>query len=69
MLKGWGCDYLQGELIGAASIAPPWRPPVSAIGKTADTVTADQADRNSIGIAGLSDGRISSGSGRPARAP
>jgi diguanylate cyclase (GGDEF)-like protein len=69
MLKGWGCDYLQGELIGSASIAPPWRPPASAIGKTADTVTADQADRNSIGITGLSDGRISSGSGRPARAP
>jgi diguanylate cyclase (GGDEF)-like protein len=24
MLVEWGCDYLQGELIGAASTAPPW---------------------------------------------
>jgi diguanylate cyclase (GGDEF)-like protein len=24
MLRGWGCDYLQGELIGLASIARPW---------------------------------------------
>ena len=24
MLRAWGCDYLQGALIGAASVAPPW---------------------------------------------
>lgn len=24
MLRGWGCDYLQGELIGLASIERPW---------------------------------------------
>jgi diguanylate cyclase (GGDEF)-like protein len=24
MLVEWGCDYLQGELIGLASLAPPW---------------------------------------------
>jgi diguanylate cyclase (GGDEF)-like protein len=24
MLVGWGCDYLQGGLIGLASLAPPW---------------------------------------------
>jgi diguanylate cyclase (GGDEF)-like protein len=24
MLVGWGCDYLQGALIGTASVAPPW---------------------------------------------
>jgi diguanylate cyclase (GGDEF)-like protein len=24
MLVEWGCDYLQGELIGAASMEPPW---------------------------------------------
>jgi len=24
MLVGWGCDYLQGALIGAPSVAPPW---------------------------------------------
>lgn len=25
MLAGWGCDYLQGALIGHDGIAPPWR--------------------------------------------
>ena len=24
MLRAWGCDYLQGALIGTASVAPPW---------------------------------------------
>jgi diguanylate cyclase (GGDEF)-like protein len=24
MLRAWGCDYLQGALIGAASVTPPW---------------------------------------------
>jgi diguanylate cyclase (GGDEF)-like protein len=24
MLRAWGCDYLQGVLIGGASVAPPW---------------------------------------------
>jgi EAL domain-containing protein (putative c-di-GMP-specific phosphodiesterase class I) len=24
LLVGWGCDYLQGALIGLASSAPPW---------------------------------------------
>jgi diguanylate cyclase (GGDEF)-like protein len=25
ILRGWGCDYLQGELIGLATIERPWR--------------------------------------------
>src|SRR5262249_22574432 len=25
MLSDWGCDYLQGELIGRASLDRPWR--------------------------------------------
>jgi len=29
ILVGWGCDYLQGELIGSASIAPPWAAPAT----------------------------------------
>jgi hypothetical protein len=35
-LRAWGCDYLQGVLIGSASVAPPWSqaaseaPPASA---------------------------------------
>jgi diguanylate cyclase (GGDEF)-like protein len=29
MLAGWGCDYLQGALIGTAVVTPPWRTPVS----------------------------------------
>jgi EAL domain-containing protein (putative c-di-GMP-specific phosphodiesterase class I) len=24
LLRGWGCDYLQGELVGLASIERPW---------------------------------------------
>jgi EAL domain-containing protein (putative c-di-GMP-specific phosphodiesterase class I) len=24
LLRGWGCDYLQGELVGLASIDRPW---------------------------------------------
>jgi EAL domain-containing protein (putative c-di-GMP-specific phosphodiesterase class I) len=31
ILSGWGCDYLQGQLIGLASLDRPWmtqRPPV-----------------------------------------
>ena len=24
MLAGWGCDYLQGDLIGRAAIERPW---------------------------------------------
>jgi len=24
MLRGWGCDYLQGELVGLASTERPW---------------------------------------------
>jgi len=24
LLAGWGCDYLQGDLIGRASIERPW---------------------------------------------
>ena len=27
VLVDWGCDYLQGELIGSATIAPPWAVP------------------------------------------
>ena len=26
MLEAWGCDYLQGALIGLASVERPWRP-------------------------------------------
>jgi diguanylate cyclase (GGDEF)-like protein len=29
MLVEWGCDYLQGELIGLASLAPPWAAPAA----------------------------------------
>jgi EAL domain-containing protein (putative c-di-GMP-specific phosphodiesterase class I) len=29
MLVEWGCDYLQGELIGLASVAPPWAAPAT----------------------------------------
>src|SRR4029079_14531181 len=25
MLAGWGCDYLQGDLIGRATIDRPWK--------------------------------------------
>ncbi len=25
MLESWGCDYLQGRLIGSATAEPPWR--------------------------------------------
>ena len=27
LLVEWGCDYLQGELIGSASVVPPWATP------------------------------------------
>ena len=26
LLEEWGCDYLQGALIGLASVERPWRP-------------------------------------------
>jgi diguanylate cyclase (GGDEF)-like protein len=29
LLVEWGCDYLQGELIGCASLAPPWAAPAT----------------------------------------
>ncbi len=29
MLVEWGCDYLQGELIGLASLAPSWAAPAA----------------------------------------
>jgi EAL domain-containing protein (putative c-di-GMP-specific phosphodiesterase class I) len=32
MLAGWGCDYLQGELFGAASTERPWTQPAAALG-------------------------------------
>jgi EAL domain-containing protein (putative c-di-GMP-specific phosphodiesterase class I) len=25
LLRDWGCDYIQGRLIGLASAARPWR--------------------------------------------
>jgi EAL domain-containing protein (putative c-di-GMP-specific phosphodiesterase class I) len=28
-LREWGCDYLQGALVGLASTEPPWRPGVA----------------------------------------
>jgi diguanylate cyclase (GGDEF)-like protein len=31
MLAGWGCDYLQGELFGAASTERPWIQPAAAL--------------------------------------
>jgi EAL domain-containing protein (putative c-di-GMP-specific phosphodiesterase class I) len=31
MLAGWGCDYLQGALIGLAAQARPWRDPPPAV--------------------------------------
>jgi diguanylate cyclase (GGDEF)-like protein len=30
LLRDWGCDYIQGRLIGLASAARPWDPPASA---------------------------------------
>jgi hypothetical protein len=30
MLCDWGCDYIQGRLIGLASSQRPWAPPVEA---------------------------------------
>ena len=33
MLAGWGCDYLQGDLVGRATLERPWAnitPPESA---------------------------------------
>jgi EAL domain-containing protein (putative c-di-GMP-specific phosphodiesterase class I) len=30
MLRDWGCDYIQGRLIGLASSQRPWAPPVEA---------------------------------------
>ena len=24
LLQGWGCDYIQGRLIGLASLSKPW---------------------------------------------
>ena len=27
MLRGWGCDYIQGRLIGLASVERPWGAP------------------------------------------
>jgi len=34
MLVDWGCDYLQGELIGSASIVPPWAMPAALAPET-----------------------------------
>jgi EAL domain-containing protein (putative c-di-GMP-specific phosphodiesterase class I) len=31
MLREWGCDYIQGRLIGLASAERPWRKPVPAV--------------------------------------
>ena len=36
MLADWGCDYLQGELIGLASVERPWGEAVQARPKAAD---------------------------------
>jgi EAL domain-containing protein (putative c-di-GMP-specific phosphodiesterase class I) len=30
MLRDWGCDYIQGRLIGLASSHRPWSAPVAA---------------------------------------
>jgi hypothetical protein len=30
LLRDWGCDYIQGRLIGLASAARPWNPPSAA---------------------------------------
>jgi EAL domain-containing protein (putative c-di-GMP-specific phosphodiesterase class I) len=30
LLASWGCDYLQGELIGRASLQRPWADTVSS---------------------------------------
>jgi diguanylate cyclase (GGDEF)-like protein len=30
LLRDWGCDYIQGRLIGLASAARPWNPPAAA---------------------------------------
>jgi diguanylate cyclase (GGDEF)-like protein len=35
MLRDWGCDYIQGRLIGLASADRPWRMPVTAMLPTA----------------------------------
>jgi diguanylate cyclase (GGDEF)-like protein len=40
MLRGWGCDYLQGALIGAASVAPPWTEPAPQALAASAAVTA-----------------------------
>jgi hypothetical protein len=31
MLRDWGCDYIQGRLIGLASSKRPWTSPSDAI--------------------------------------
>jgi EAL domain-containing protein (putative c-di-GMP-specific phosphodiesterase class I) len=31
MLREWGCDYIQGRLIGLASAVRPWQKPVPAV--------------------------------------
>jgi EAL domain-containing protein (putative c-di-GMP-specific phosphodiesterase class I) len=31
MLREWGCDYIQGRLIGLASSERPWDRPVAAV--------------------------------------
>ncbi|MHC2392984.1 EAL domain-containing protein (putative c-di-GMP-specific phosphodiesterase class I) [Bradyrhizobium liaoningense] len=31
MLREWGCDYIQGRLIGLASAERPWRAPENVL--------------------------------------
>jgi EAL domain-containing protein (putative c-di-GMP-specific phosphodiesterase class I) len=31
MLRDWGCDYIQGRLIGLASSHRPWSTPMAAV--------------------------------------
>jgi hypothetical protein len=31
MLRGWGCDYIQGRLIGLASSQRPWQQPAETV--------------------------------------
>jgi hypothetical protein len=31
MLREWGCDYIQGRLIGLASAERPWQKPLPAV--------------------------------------
>jgi EAL domain-containing protein (putative c-di-GMP-specific phosphodiesterase class I) len=31
MLRDWGCDYIQGRLIGLASSKRPWNPAAEAV--------------------------------------